>query len=77
MTEQYILISRILNNICQEAEVTRGWSKLHNGALHNLFSSANIIGLIKSRMMRWEGNAICINCNCKTRREETSGEAQT
>jgi hypothetical protein len=27
--------------------------KPHNGKLHNLFSSVNIIGMLKSRMMRW------------------------
>jgi hypothetical protein len=30
--------------------------KLHNGELHNLYSSPDIIRQIKSRIMRWEGN---------------------
>jgi hypothetical protein len=34
-------------------EVTGGWRKLHNEELHNLYSSASIIGMIKSRRMRW------------------------
>jgi hypothetical protein len=34
-------------------EVTVGWRKLHNGELHNLYSSPNIIRMIKSRRMRW------------------------
>jgi hypothetical protein len=29
-------------------EVTRGWRKLHNGELHNLYSSPNIVNVIKS-----------------------------
>jgi hypothetical protein len=32
------------------------WRKLHNEALHNLYSSPNIIRLIKSRRMRWTGH---------------------
>jgi hypothetical protein len=33
--------------------VTRGRRKLHNEELHNLFSSPNIIRMIKSGKMRW------------------------
>jgi hypothetical protein len=35
-------------------EVTGGWKSLHNRELHNLYSSPSIIGMIKSRRMRWE-----------------------
>jgi hypothetical protein len=31
------------------------WRKLHNDELHNLYSSKNIIRVIKSRRMRWVG----------------------
>jgi hypothetical protein len=34
-------------------EVTGGWRKLHNEELHNLYSSPNIMKMIKSRMMKW------------------------
>jgi hypothetical protein len=34
-------------------EVTGKWRKLHNGELHNLYSSPDIIKQIKSRRMRW------------------------
>jgi hypothetical protein len=33
-------------------EVTGGWRKLHNEGLHDLYSSPNIITIIKSRRMR-------------------------
>jgi hypothetical protein len=34
--------------------------KLHNKELHNLYFSPNIIGLIKSRRMRWTGHLVRI-----------------
>jgi hypothetical protein len=32
-------------------EVTGGWRKLHNEGLHDLYSSPNIVRVIKSRRM--------------------------
>jgi hypothetical protein len=37
-------------------EVTGGWRKLLNEELHNLYSSPNIIRMIKSRRIRWVGH---------------------
>jgi hypothetical protein len=37
-------------------EVAVGWRRLHNGELHNLYASLNIIRVIKSRKMRWAGH---------------------
>jgi hypothetical protein len=34
-------------------EVTRDWRKLHNEQLHNLYSSLNIVRVIKLVRMRW------------------------
>jgi hypothetical protein len=36
--------------------VTGGWRKLHNEELHNLYSSPNIILILRSRKMRWAGH---------------------
>jgi hypothetical protein len=41
------------NVIVQTYEVTGDCRKLHNEELHNLYSSPNIIRMIKSRRMRW------------------------
>jgi hypothetical protein len=37
-------------------EVTGSWRKLHNVELHSFYSPSSIIGMIKSRKMRWAGN---------------------
>jgi hypothetical protein len=40
----------------KKEEVTGDWRKLHNEELHNLYSSPNIIRMIKSWRMRWAGH---------------------
>jgi hypothetical protein len=34
-------------------EMTRGWRKLHNEELHNLYFSPSIIRMMKSKRIRW------------------------
>jgi hypothetical protein len=53
-----VLENRVLRRIFGPTrdEVTGEWRKLHNGELHNLYSSPDISRQIKSRRMRWEGH---------------------
>jgi hypothetical protein len=47
--------NRVLRRIFgpKSDDVTGDWRKLHNEVFHNLYSSPNIIRMIKSRRMRW------------------------
>jgi hypothetical protein len=50
--------NRVLRSIfgLKRDEVTRGWRKLHNEELHNLYSSSSIMGMFKSRRIRLAGH---------------------
>jgi hypothetical protein len=50
--------NRVLRGIFgpKREEVTGEWRKLHNGELHNLYSSPDIIRQVKSRRMRLAGH---------------------
>jgi len=50
--------NRVLRRIFgpKRDEVTGEWRKLHNELLNNLYSSPNIVRMIKSRRMRWAGH---------------------
>jgi hypothetical protein len=49
--------NRVLRRIfgLKRDEVTGNWRKLHNEELHDLYSSPNIIRMIKSRRMKRAG----------------------
>jgi hypothetical protein len=40
----------------RKREEDRSWRKMHNDELHSLYSSPNIVRVIKSRRMRWAGH---------------------
>jgi hypothetical protein len=50
--------NRVLRRIFgpKRDEVTGEWRSIHNEELNGLYSSPNIIGVIKSRRMRWTGH---------------------
>jgi hypothetical protein len=48
--------SRVLRIFGPKREEDGSWRKLHNDELHNLYSSPNILRVIKSRRMRWAGH---------------------
>jgi hypothetical protein len=62
-------------------EVTGDWRKLHNEELHNLYSSPNIIRMIKSRRMKCAGNVARMgekrNIGGEARRKETTRKTKT
>jgi hypothetical protein len=41
-------------------EVAGGCRRLHNEGLHNLYSSPNIIRVIKLMIMGWVGHVACV-----------------
>ena len=53
-----VIENKVLKRILgpKRDEVTGEWRKLHNEELTNLYSSPNIIRVLKSRKMRWVGH---------------------
>jgi hypothetical protein len=53
-----VLESRVLRRIfgSKGDEVTGEWRRMHNKELYALYSSSNIIRVIKSRRLRWAGH---------------------
>ena len=54
--------NRVLRKIFgpKRDEVTREWRKLHNDVINDLYSSPNIIRVIKLPRMAWAGHVACM-----------------
>jgi hypothetical protein len=73
--------NRVLRKIFgPKTEEDGSWRKLHNDELYNLYSSPNIVMVIKSRRMRWAGHVAHIEERClqgfgwEARRQKTYGK---
>jgi hypothetical protein len=75
--------NRVLRRIFgPKREEDGSWRKLHNDELHSLYSSPNVVRVIKSRKMRWAGHVarMGVGERClqgfgwKARRKETAGK---
>jgi hypothetical protein len=65
-------------------EMTGDWRKLYNEKLHSLYSSPNIIRMIRSRRMGWAGHIArmrtkknAYSIDVKARRKETTRKTKT
>jgi hypothetical protein len=82
---QRVFENRVLRRIFgpKRGEVTGGWRKLLNEELHNLYSLASVIRMIKSRRMRCTGHVPRLgekknaykDFGGKARRKETTRES--
>jgi hypothetical protein len=53
--------NRVLRKIFgPKREEDGSWRKLHNNELHSLYSSPNIVRMMKSRRMTWAGHVACM-----------------
>jgi hypothetical protein len=65
LREEYwlrVFENRLLRRIFapKRDEVTGEWRRLHNKELYAVYSSSNIIRMIKSRRLRWAGHVAWI-----------------
>jgi len=54
--------NRVLRKILgpKRDTVTREWRKLHYEELNDMYTSPNVVVVIKLRRMRWAGHVVCM-----------------
>jgi len=62
--------NKVLRRVCgHKKEAIRGWRKLYTEEIHNLYSSPYVVGVIKTRRIRWArhvANTDKMRSACKT-----------
>jgi hypothetical protein len=51
-----VFVNRVLRIFGPRREENGSWRKLHNDELHSVYSSPNIVRVIRSRRLRWAGH---------------------
>jgi hypothetical protein len=70
-----VLENRVLRRVFgPKREEDGSGRKLHNDELQSIYSSPNIIRVIKPRTMRWAGHVARMVFGWECRREETTGK---
>jgi hypothetical protein len=81
--EHRVFENSVLRIFGRKREEDGSWRKLHNDNLRGLYSSPNIVRMIKSRRMRWAGHVARVRAGGRrylqgfgweARREETTGK---
>jgi hypothetical protein len=55
-----IFENRVLRIYGPKREEDGSWRKFHNDELHSLYSSLNIVRVVKARKLRWSGHVACM-----------------
>jgi hypothetical protein len=53
-------LRKIFGSTRDNVEVTGDWRRLHTEGLHDLYSSPNIMRVIKAQKNRWTGQTACV-----------------
>jgi hypothetical protein len=68
--------NRVLRRIFgpKREEVTRGWRRLRNEKLYNLYASSNIIRVVESRRVGWTGYVAWMGAMINAKKKKNRSE---